>query len=287
MLSASMPVPLTSEPHVANIDPLSNSQASFPIEPDPAATPAVVPPRPRQENLVSDFSNQRCVETGYTLDNPNAAPTAQGTAREQLGQAGAMTMWTAMAAQQAAGNSQDGVATLALSRLSATPPDTRAKTEYTNYTSTLPGVSAQAAFDYFVKNPDAWFGASGITLHPPTAALKDGARVFLAEPGITPPVFAPIEVNIDAASRTVRITTLDGHPLRGVNQFTFDEKANGDCELRQSSAFQLSSFAAEQGSAVMAKAQELGLPGPMDPIKRQHQIWEEAHAHIADQAPRR
>lgn len=138
-----------------------------------------------------------------------------------------------------------------------------------------------------MKNPNAWFGASGITLHPPTAELKDGARVFLDEPGVTPPVFAPIEVNIDAASRTVRITTLDGHPLRGVNQFSFDENANGDCELRQSSAFQLSSFAAEQGSVAMSKAEELGVPGAMDPIKRQHQIWEQAHANIADQAPHR
>ena len=272
---------------MASIDPLSSAQSSFPIEPQAESQTPVVSQRKPQQNAVSDFSHQRCVDTGYTLDNPSAAPTAQGTAKEQVSQAAVMTLWTGMAARQASGVNQDQVAAEVLKHVSATPPDTTAKTEYTNYTSTLPGVSPQAAFDYFVKNPGAWFGASGITMHPPTAELRDGARVFLAEPGVTPPVFAPIEVNIDAATRTVRITTLDGHPLRGVNQFSFDENVKGDCELRQSSAFQLSSFAAEQGSIAMAKAQDLGIPGAKDPIKRQHQIWEDAHANIADQAPRR
>lgn len=268
---------------MANISNVSSSQSFVPVEPQ-----CEEPIAPRaQQNAVSDFSNQRSVDTGYVLDNPNAAPTAQGSLPAQLKQVAYMSTLTGMAAQHAAGVNQDSVAGFVINQLDATPPDTKAKIEYTNYTSTLQGVSGQAAFDYFVKNPGAWFGASGITLHPPTAELKDGARVFLAEPGVTPPVFAPIEVNIDAASRTVRITTLDGHPLRGVNQFSFDENANGDCELRQSSAFQLSSFAAEQGSAAMAKAEQLGVPGAMDPIKRQHQIWEQAHANIADQAARR
>lgn len=270
---------------MANIDRLSSPQPHLPAEPPPEAPPRSAPSP--QANSVGDFSNQRCVDTGYTLDNPHAAPVAQGDAKEQLTQAAAMTYWTDLAALHASGVNQDSKATVMLSALSPTPPDTRAKTEYTNYTSTLPGVSPRAAFDYFVKNPSEWFGASGITLHPPKAELKDGARVFLAEPGVTPPVFAPIEVHVDEASRTVRITTLDGHPLRGVNQFSFDENAQGDCELHQSSAFQLSSFAAEQGSALMSRAEQAGVPGAMDPIKRQHQIWEQAHANLADRAPRR
>lgn len=269
---------------MANIGSIT-STPHLPVE--PPQSDSVPSSNSRSENAVSDFSNQRCVDTNYTLDNPSAAPTAQGTLKEQVTQAGVMTLLTSLAGAHAAGRNQDRESAVVLPTLSATPPDTTAQTEYTNYTSTLTGVSAQAAFDYFVKNPGAWFGASGITLHPPAAALTDGARVFLAEPGVTPPVFAPIEVNIDEASRTVRITTLDGHPLRGVNQFSFDENKNGDCELRQSSAFQLSSFAAEQGSAVMAQAEKLGVPGAMDPINRQHQIWQEAHALIADQAPRR
>ena len=269
---------------MANIDNVSSSQPFIPVEPQQDDAPKTAP---QAQNAVCDFSNQRSVDTGYTLDNPNAAPTAQGSLAEQLKQAGVMTYLTQMAAQHAAGINQDADAATMIQHLSATPPDTKAQTEYTNYTSTLQGITPQAAFDYFVKNPGAWFGASGITLHPPAAELKDGARVFLAEPGVTPPVFAPIEVSIDEASRTVRITTLDGHPLRGVNQFSFDENSKGDCELHQSSAFQLSSFAAEQGSAVMSKAEKAGVPGAMDPIKRQHQIWEQAHANLADQAPHR
>ena len=272
---------------MANIGSLTSNQSVISNDPQPDTSSPSAACVPAQQNVIDDFSNQRCVDTGYALDNPNAAPTAQGTLREQLNQAAVMTYLTDVAALHAAGANQDEDAAVVIRHLSATPPDTHAKTEYTNYSSTLPGVSPKAAFDYFVKNPAAWFGASGITLHPPTAELKDGARVFLAEPGVTPPVFAPIEVSIDEASRTVRITTLDGHPLRGVNQFSFEENSKGDCELRQSSAFQLSSFAAEQGSTVMAKAEEAGVPGAMNPLKRQHQIWEEAHAKIADQAPRR
>lgn len=267
---------------MANIGNVSSSQPFVPVEPQNEVTTSHL-----AQNAVSDFSSQRSVDTHYTLDNPSAAPTAQGTLKEQAAQAAVMTYLTSMAAAHAAGFNKDFDAGVVIKHLTATPPDTKAKTEYTNYASTLHGVSAQAAFDYFVKNPNAWFGASGITLHPPTAELKDGARVFLAEPGVTPPVFAPIEVHIDEASRTVRITTLDGHPLRGVNQFSFDENQNGDCELRQSSAFQLSSFAAEQGSALMTQAEKAGVPGAMDPIKRQHQIWEQAHANLADQAARR
>lgn len=269
---------------MARIDTVSNTQPFVPAEPQPDAAPKT---GTAPQNAVSDFHNQRCADTGYTLDNPNAAPTAQGSVKQQLTQMAAMQHLTERAALHAAGFNQDSMAAKLLPTLSATPPDTTAKTEYTNYTSTLTGVSPQAAFEYFKKNPGAWLGASGITLHPPTPELTDGARVFLAEPGVTPPVFAPIEVNIDDVSRTVRITTLDGHPLRGVNQFSFDENANGDCELHQSSAFQLSSFAAEQGSTVMAKAEQAGVPGVMNPIKRQHEIWEKAHANIADQAPHR
>ncbi len=271
---------------MANVSSLTSTPNTC-VEPQQDDAPKITPRPPSQQNAVSDFSNQRCVDTGYTLDNPNAAPTAQGTAREQAKQAAVMAYETDLALVNAVGINLDGESRTVLGTLDATPPDTHAKTEYTNYTSTLAGVTPAAAFDYFVKNPAAWFGASGITLHPPTPELKDGARVFLAEPGVTPPVFAPIEVHIDEASRTVRITTLDGHPLRGVNQFSFDENANGDCELHQSSAFQLSSAAAELGSAAMAQGERLGVQGAQDPIKRQHQIWEQAHAKIADQAAHR
>ena len=247
-------------------------------EPTAAATPVRAQPT----------SHAASYDTGYSIDNPSAAPVAYGSAPEQAGQAAALTLNSYMAARNAIhapGN--DSEAASILKHLSATPPDLKGPTEVVNYSSTLKGVRPEDAFAYFTKNPTSWFGASGITLHPPTAELKDGARVYLAEPGVTPPVFAPIEVHIDEASRTVRITTLDGHPLRGVNQFSFDANADGDCEVHQSSIFQLSSFAAEQGAGAMGAAERAGVPGFRDPIDRQHEIWQRAHADLADRSPRR
>lgn len=247
---------------------------------EPTAPPSAAPRAPA--------SSAASYDTGYTVDNPSAAPTAYGSGAEQIRQAAALTMHTAVAARSAAGApGVDTEARLVLGRLSATPPDLKGPVEVVNYSSTIRGVSPGDAFEYFKKNPAGWFGASGIELHPPVSELKNGARVFLAEPGVTPPVFAPIEVHIDEAARTVRITTLDGHPLRGVNQFSFEANGQGDCEVHQSSVFQLSSFAAEQGAAVMTKGAEAGVPGMQGPIDRQHQIWQQAHAHLADRSPRR
>lgn len=228
----------------------------------------------------STSSNAVCTDTGYELSNPQAAPTAQGSALEQVEQAAYLTQWTQLAVDSHAGVKNDGLAEGSLKHLDATPPDTRRPTEYVDYTSTLKGVSAREAFEYFKHNPESWFGAAGITLHPPTSELKDGARLFLQEPGITPPVWAPIEVHLDERAKTVRITTLDGHPLRGVNQFSFDEDANGDCQLRQSSAFQMSSLASWAGAVGMRNVAQ-------DPIERQHDIWKAAHANIADGAKRK
>lgn len=241
----------------------------------------------QKQNAVCSFESQRSFDTGYSIDNSNAKPTAQGSALEQMKQAAGLTAWTQVAGEKALGVPIDGVVARLLTEVKPTPPDNSKPTEYVNYASTIKGVSAKDAFEYFKKHPTEWFGAAGITLHPPVKELKDGARVGLTEPGITPPVMAPIEVHIDEASRTVSITTLDGHPLRGVNQFSFEENATGDCEMRQSSAFQLSSFASEQGSAAMSKLAKAGMPGVQDAIERQHQIWERAHANVADQAPRK
>lgn len=259
---------------------IQNSSSHVDAQQDTELPPPPAPP-PGGVNLVSSFDSQRSIDTGYDLDNPHAAPVAGGSMTEQAGQAAAMTLWTDIAARNLAGlPGVDFEAATLLKHIDATPPDPR-KAEYVNYTSTINGTTAQAAFEYFKKHPKEWFGASGITLHPPITELKDGARVALAEPTATPPVMAPIEIHIDEASRTVSITTLDGHPLRGVNQFTFEDAAGG-CEMRQSSAFELSSFAAEQGSQVMREAQRRGLPAAQDPLVRQHEIWHAAHANVAD-----
>jgi hypothetical protein len=255
---------------------------------EPIQVPQQFVPEEQSTSCKSPPANQLAsYDTGYQLDNQTASPVAVGSPAEQAKQAAIMTEWTVVAAREAAGLPTEFEAKTLLKYVDPTPPDLKGQTEFANYSSTMKGVTPQDAFDYFVKNPTAWFGASGITLHPPVKELTDGARVALAEPGVTPPVFAPIEIHIDREARTINITTLDGHPLRGVNRFSFEANAQGDCELHQSSAFQLSSFAAEQGSAVMSKAAKAGVPGMKDAIQRQHEIWERAHANIADGAARR
>lgn len=252
---------------------------------DEAGSPAPKLEKPAT-NDVCGFDGQRSFDTGYSLTNPSAAPTAQGALSDQATQAYYLSKWAGLASASHAGAPVDALAPSELAALKAIPPNLGSPTEFVTYTSHLKNVSANDAFAYFVGNADQWFGASGITLHPKTAGLTDGARLFLQEPGVTPPVWAPIEVHLDPTNRTVRITTLDGHPLRGVNQFSFSDDGRGGCDITQSSAFQLSSFAAEQGSSVMSKLAREGVPGVQDPIVRQHQIWEAAHANIADKAPR-
>lgn len=238
------------------------------------------PPPSTSSNQVSSFENQQSFETGYSLDNPSAAPVAGGSAKEQSLQASAMATWSALALENVAGiKSVDAQAAALLTHVDANPPDP-GKAEFVLYTSTISGTTAQAAFDYFKKNPTEWFGAAGITIHPPISELKDGARVALALPG-TPPVMAPIEIHLDEAARTVNITTLDGHPLRGVNQFTFEDSAAG-CEMLQSSVFELSSKATEMGADLMKEAQKHGLLFVKDPLESQHETWRAVHAKVAD-----
>jgi hypothetical protein len=163
----------------------------------------------------------------------------------------------------------DAYARQHLRMLEPSPPIVGAPTSLTDYTSTIPGVSAQAAYTTFVNNPGALFGAAGITIRPTSGALQDGAKLFLEEKGI-PPVWAPISVRLDPEHRTVHITTLDGHPLRGTNRFVFQDDGTGGTRIRQYSAFQGSSPATSVGLAVM------------EPIERQHQIWKGVHGKLHD-----
>ncbi|MFP2925138.1 hypothetical protein ACLESO_07960 [Pyxidicoccus sp. 3LG] len=156
-----------------------------------------------------------------------------------------------------------------LKLLNASPPIQGAPTSLTDYTSTIPGVSPKAAFDYVVRNPGAVFEAAGIQLRPAAAKLEEGARLFLEEKGM-PPVWAPITVHLEPASNTLHITTLDGHPLRGTNRFVFEDDGSGGTRIRQYSAFQGSSPATAVGMALM------------DPIERQHAIWRSVHGHLHD-----
>ncbi|MCE9674043.1 hypothetical protein LY474_40260 [Myxococcus stipitatus] len=199
-------------------------------------------------------------------------PRPTGNLREQMRQ-GAFTLAQSEAATASlvmrGGAAVDAYARGHLKMLEPSPPIPGAPTSLTDYTSSMPGVTPEAAFHYFVKNPGPVFASAGIRLQPETASLKEGAKVFLEEKG-PPPVWAPVTFHLEPEAKTVHITTLDGHPLRGTNRFVFEDDREGGTRLRQYSAFQGSSPATSVGLKLM------------DPIERQHDIWRSVHAHLHD-----
>ncbi|RKH88725.1 hypothetical protein D7Y21_13440 [Corallococcus sp. AB045] len=226
----------------------------------PATTPSRAPqvaPRAREGN-------------GFDFGVGGAfPPKPTGSIQEQLKQGARLLEQTQAAAFSVTldkGASMDAYARKQLGHLDPSPPIAGAPTALTDYTSTIPGVSARDAFEAFVSNPELLFGAAGISLRPAASALTDGARLFLEEQG-PPPVWAPITVKLNETERVVHITTLDGHPLRGTNQFVFDD-GSGGTRIRQYSAFQGSSPATSVGMALM------------DPIERQHDIWRSVHGQL-------
>ncbi|RKH42439.1 hypothetical protein [Corallococcus sicarius] len=199
-------------------------------------------------------------------------PRPAGSLREQVKQGALLMAQTEAAAVSVTldgGAMMDAYAREHLRHLEPSPPIDGAPTSLTDYTSTIPGVSAKEAYASFVSHPETLFGAAGIFLRPAASALTDGARLFLEEQG-PPPVWAPITVKLDEEQRTVHITTLDGHPLRGTNRFVFDDDGTGGTRIRQYSAFQGSSPATSVGLALM------------DPIERQHDIWRSVHGQLHD-----
>ena len=137
-----------------------------------------------------------------------------------------------------------------------------------DYTSTVPGTSAQKLYEAFISNPNAVFNGSGeLSFRPPTAKLAEGARIMIEDKG-PPPLWMPVQVHLDPAKREIQFQTLDGHALRGTNTFRFSDDGKGGARIDQHSVFQFSSLPASLGN---------GLFGGSD---RQHKTWEGAHAYL-------
>lgn len=137
------------------------------------------------------------------------------------------------------------------------------KVTQADYFSQIAGVKPDQVYDSFVNNPGAIFGSADIKVRPATGKLQDGQRLMLEQAG-TPSVWFPIEVRLDPSRKQINIATLDGHPLRGTNQFTFADDGQGGTRVNQLTRYQLSS-----------KAVELGMGA--DDLQRQHNTWEQAH----------
>lgn len=146
------------------------------------------------------------------------------------------------------------------------PTSDTSKTTRHDFFSRLEGISPQEAYAYFVNNPGEVFGSAGLKVRPAVGSLQNGQRLMLEGPG-SPDVWFPIEVRLDAAAKTIKIVTLDGHPLRGTNDFSFASDGEGGTRVTQATRYQMSSKAAEIGMGA-------------DDLQRQHDTWEQVHAQL-------
>ncbi|MDQ3266567.1 MAG: proprotein convertase P-domain-containing protein [Myxococcota bacterium] len=151
-----------------------------------------------------------------------------------------------------------------------TPTSDASSISHADYFSRLQGVPPEKAYDFMVKNPQALFGGSQLKMRPPAFELKDGARLMLEDAGPPAKMWFPVEVRLDPIAKQIRITTLDGHPLRGTNVFKFNSDGAGGTRFEQLTRFQLSSKAVELGMSDAA-------------LDRQHGCWRQFHQTMFDQ----
>jgi hypothetical protein len=261
------------------VEPISTRTDFSPTSLDSEASEPRVANAPTQQNSVE--VRRYCEDNGFNIPTGKAHPDVAGDVGEQASNALWLAQHSASAAmaKATAGRAPfEEVVKRELALVDPTPPLAHEKAERSEYRSHISGVPPEKAFEYAVRHPEAMFASAGITLRPSVAALSDGARLFLEEPGMIPPVWAPVEVRIDEDARRITFTTLQGHPLRGINEFSFDSDGEKGTRLTQRSVFQLSSEAAKAGGDAM---KSMG----RDPIDRQHEIWRSVHAHLADHSP--
>lgn len=153
-----------------------------------------------------------------------------------------------------------------LGRNAPIPGEPTATADYTSQSCAPP----EKLFQAFLQSPDKAFGAADLTLHPNPRSLTNGARFFIEDRTGPVPIWAPVEVKIDYAQRTITFTTLDGHPIRGVNRFEFKSDGAGGSRVKQHSEF--------QGSSALPTAVGVHVLGALD---RQHEIWQGVHGHLA------
>jgi hypothetical protein len=241
----------------------------------PAAKASVPAPRPHTEDAFVGAQASRVaprlpsVSNDFRMVISGANPTPQaGGFFEQLRQASHLLGLQGYAGDSVSSGGRrppDTAVEAKLRSLKLTPVVSGPKTSI-DYSSTIPGTSAQKLYERFVANPSEVFGAAGLKLRP-AAPLSQGARVMIEDKG-PPSTWMPVEARLDPARREITFHTLDGHPLRGTNSFRFTDDGKGGARIDQRSIFQYSSLAARVGG------------GLFDGSERQHKTWESVHAHL-------
>jgi hypothetical protein len=201
---------------------------------------------------------------------------ARGSVPAQLWSGTVFAQQSAMAAVHLASGGrfparEDVQATLGSLRLQGVDPGAPLTTA--DYESHVKGVSPEALFGALVKDPGRFFQAAGLAARPGLEGLRHGARFFLEDKG-PPPVWAPVEVSLDAEARRVRLSCLEGHPLRGHNEFHLQPDGQGGTRVVQHSAF--------QGGFLPVTALGAHVLGMEE---RQKEIWRAVHGELSRVRP--
>ncbi len=247
---------------------VSAAQAASLSAVDSFEGPNEVAPRSAVATLATKKKKKKVAQNA-TTKKTNVPPKPAGSAAEQFRQADSTVAMSKNAGLSIASGGKlpsNDFLKAQLRSLGTTPPLKGAYTSRIDYTSNLQSSPAKA-YAYFVNNFEAAFKAGGLKLRPAPKKLTDGARMFMQQAG-APPLFLPVVVKLDPKKREVRITTLDGHPLRGTNVFSFTAGNNGTTKLVQKTTFQGSSPLTVFG-AKFAGA-----------LERQHAVWKDIHAHL-------
>lgn len=271
---------MASEINRARVPPsVTRSPSAAPAEPPsaPAKAPVTAQSSRPADGFVADPASRGSTRS-TTVDNnfrrvitgAHPAPTVGGFF-EQLKQANEtrkLQSYASLSYLSGGAHPPDTAVSAKLRSLQLTPIVPGPKS-VADYTSTVPGTSAQKLYEKFVSNPQALFGASGdFRLRPADLKqLSQGARIMIEDKG-PPPLWMPVQVRLDPAKREIEFQTLDGHPMRGTNTFRFSDDGQGGARIEQHSVFQLSSLVASIGNGVF------------DGSDRQHKTWEASHAYL-------
>jgi hypothetical protein len=212
--------------------------------------------------------------TDFRMSIRNGPPEPAGTRREQLRQSAITMKLSSYALQSVSTQGRRPTPTAVtnlLAQLKPSPPLPTEKITETDYRSHSPSLSPERAYRHFVENPGMVFESGRLEVRPvKLARLYHGARLFLEDRG-PPPTWMPVLVHLAPERREITITTLDGHPLRGVNIFQFLDDGRGGTFVHQRTRFQGSSALLDVGVRLL------------NGLERQHGVWDKVHGHLRKQ----
>jgi hypothetical protein len=131
-----------------------------------------------------------------------------------------------------------------------------------------PTISGGKVLNLEQRDPQRFFRAAGFELVPVLPHLYDGARFLLEAPG-SPSSLAPVEVHLDERRHVLRVSFLDGHPLRGYHELRLEPDGQGGTRI-------------EQHSQLQTRAGEL-VPGRE--LDAEEEVWGRIHQELARVRP--